>query len=171
MINFFKRLSLGRFMLMASLIIVLVLQFSGKSVLAVEISKIDRTVPMNEAGDIIILSENQIANGQQKFNKACASCHLDGGTKPNPDINLSTEVLSLATPRRDNLEGLVDYLKHPTTYDGLESLEDLHPSMARSDLFTRMRDLTEDDLVDVSGYVLAQPNLAGRAWATGKPGR
>jgi photosystem II cytochrome c550 len=35
---------------------------------------------------------------------------------------LDPEALSLATPRRDNIDALVDYLKNPTSYDGLESI-------------------------------------------------
>jgi photosystem II cytochrome c550 len=42
-------------------------------------------------------------------------------TKTNPNVGLDPEALSLATPR-DNIDALVDYLKNPTSYDGLESI-------------------------------------------------
>jgi photosystem II cytochrome c550 len=36
-------------------------------------------------------------------------------TKTNPNVGLEPEALSLATPRRDSMDALVDYLKNPTT--------------------------------------------------------
>jgi photosystem II cytochrome c550 len=50
-------------------------------------------------------------------------------TKTNPNVGLDSEALSLATPRRNSVSSLVDYLKNPTTYDGLESIAEIHPSI------------------------------------------
>jgi photosystem II cytochrome c550 len=171
MILFFEKFIFKRFFLVSALIGVLTFQISTPVAFAIEISEAARTVPLNASGDPITLSEQRISNGQRKFNGTCSSCHLDGVTKPNPDVNLSLESLALAVPPRNNLEGFVDYLNHPTTYDGQASLEELHPSKSRADLFPKMKNLTEDDLVDMAGYVLAQPNIVGRLWASGKPGR
>jgi photosystem II cytochrome c550 len=171
MVCIFKKTILKQIFLVAGLAVFLTVQIAARPALAIEISEAARTVPLNASGDVVTLSEKQISNGRKKFNGTCSACHLDGITKPNPDINLAPQVLALATPPRNNLEGIVDYLHQPTTYDGLDSLEELHPSKGRTDLFPRMKNLTEDDLVDISGYVLAQPNIIGRLWASGKPGR
>ena len=56
-------------------------------------------------------------------------------TKTNPDVDLSPSTLAAAIPERDNIEGILNYLDDPTTYDGLESLAALHPSTLRSDFF------------------------------------
>ena len=37
-------------------------------------------------------------------------------------------------------------MKNPTTFDGLESIAELHPSIRSADIFPKMRSLTEDDL-------------------------
>jgi photosystem II cytochrome c550 len=49
--------------------------------------------------------------------------------KTNPNVGLDPEALALASPTRNTIEGLVDYLKNPTTYDGLESIAEIHPSV------------------------------------------
>jgi len=139
--------------------------------IAIEIDPDIRTVPLNDSGDQVMLTLKQLARGQRQFNSSCAQCHLDGGTKTNPDVNLSPQKLASATPPRNNQEGIVDYLKNPTSYDGSESIAELHPSTMRSDLFPRMRDLTEEDLRAIAGYILVQPKVIGNQWAGGKPKR
>jgi photosystem II cytochrome c550 len=128
-------------------------------------------VPLNVAGDQITLSTKQLTQGQQKFNSSCAQCHLDGTTKTNPSIDLSPTTLAFATPSRNTVESVVDYLKNPTTYDGLQDISELHPSTERTDLFPKMRDLTEDDLTAIAGYILVRPKIVGAQWAGGKPKR
>lgn len=139
--------------------------------IAVEIDEATRTVPLNASGDQINLTIEQLAVGQRKFNGSCSSCHLAGGTKTNPDIDLGPQTLALATPPRNHIESIVDYLENPTTYDGLQSIEEFHPSTSRSDLFPRMEDLTEEDLTAIAGYILVQPKIIGDQWAGGKPKR
>lgn len=138
---------------------------------AVEIDKSIRTVPLNTAGEQITLTTEQLAIGQRQFNGSCAQCHLEGGTKTNPSVDLGPETLALATPSRNNLASIVDYLEEPTTYDGLKSITDLHPSTSRTDLFPKMRDLTEEDLTAIAGYILVQPKIVGDQWSGGKPKR
>lgn len=144
--------------------------FVDKAV-AGEISKANRTVPLNESGEQITLTAEQLTVGQRKFNGSCASCHLDGATKPNPDVDLGPQRLALAIPPRNNIESMIDYLENPTTYDGLNPIAELHPSLSRLDLFPKMKDLTEDDLVAIAGYILVQPKIIGDQWAGGKPRR
>ena len=101
--------------------LVLVFSFMN-SAIAVEIEESVRTVPLNDAGDQVTLTIEELSRGQQKFNSNCAQCHIDGGTKPNPDVDLSTQTLAKATPSRNSVASILDYLENPTTYDGLRSL-------------------------------------------------
>ncbi|AMW29348.1 MULTISPECIES: photosystem II cytochrome c-550 [Arthrospira] len=135
---------------------------------ALELTEELRTFPINAQGDTAVLSLKEIKKGQQVFNAACAQCHALGVTKTNPDVNLSPEALALATPPRDNIAALVDYIKNPTTYDGFVEISELHPSLKSSDIFPKMRNISEDDLYNVAGYILLQPKVRGEQWGGGK---
>lgn len=133
-----------------------------------ELDDATRTVPVNENGDTMVLSRKQADDGSRLFGKTCASCHALGVTKTNPNFDLSTETLSLATPRRDTVEGLVDYMKDPTTYDGEISIAEIHPSKRSADIYPNMRNLTDDDLTAIAGHILIQPKVMGEKWGGGK---
>lgn len=135
---------------------------------AVELSEAVRTVPLNGQGDTAVLSLKQVQEGKRLFNYACAQCHAGGVTKTNQNVGLDPEALALATPPRNNIEGLVDYLHNPTTYDGEEEIAELHPSTKSADIYAAMRNLSEDDLVAISGHVLLQPKIVGDKWGGGK---
>ncbi|MEH2063063.1 MAG: photosystem II cytochrome c-550 [Nostoc sp.] len=135
---------------------------------AVELDKATRTVPLNTQGDTVVLSLKQVKEGKRLFNNACAQCHAGGVTKTNQNVGLTPEDLALATPNRNNVEGLVDYLKNPTTYDGEEEISEIHPSIKSADIFTVMRNLTDDDLEAIAGHVLLQPKIVGTKWGGGK---
>lgn len=135
---------------------------------AVELSEAVRTVPLNGQGDTTVLSLKQVQEGKRLFNYACAQCHAGGVTKTNQNVGLDPEALALATPPRNNIEGLVDYLHNPTTYDGEEEIAELHPSTKSADIYAAMRNLSEDDLVAISGHVLLQPKIVGDKWGGGK---
>jgi len=135
---------------------------------AAELDKATRTLSLNNQGDTFVLSLQQIKKGKRLFSDACAQCHLGGGTKTDPNIDLSEEALSLATPPRNNVESMVDYMKNPTTYDGQQSIAETHPSLKSSDIFPEMRNLADDDLKALAGYILLQPKVAGDRWAGGK---
>ena len=135
---------------------------------ALELDETIRTVPLNEQGDTIVLSLKQVKEGKRLFNYACAQCHAGGVTKTNQNVGLEPEALAGATPKRNNVAGLVDYLKNPTTYDGETEISEIHPSIKSADIFTVMRNLTEDDLVAISGHVLLQPKVVGTRWGGGK---
>jgi photosystem II cytochrome c550 len=141
--------------------------FTGGAI-AAELDAATRTVPLNDAGDTTTLSLKQVAQGKRMFNYACGQCHVGGITKTDPNIGLDPETLALASPARDNLESLVDYMKNPTTYDGLDSIAELHPSTQSTDIFPKMRNLTEDDLVAIAGHILLQPKVVGVKWGGGK---
>ena len=146
----------------------MVSQWFATPALAAELDEATRTVPLNEQGDTIVLSPDQVARGRRQFNYACATCHVAGITKTNPTVGLDPESLAGALPRRDNVDSLVDYLKNPTTYDGLTEISQLHPSLQSTDIFPKMRSLTEDDLVAIGGYILIQPKVIGSLWGGGK---
>ena len=135
---------------------------------ALELDETIRTVPLNEQGDTIVLSLKQVKEGKRLFNYACAQCHAGGVTKTNQNVGLEPEALAGATPKRNNVAGLVDYLKNPTTYDGETEISEIHPSIKSADIFTVMRNLTEDDLVAISGHILLQPKVVGTRWGGGK---
>ncbi len=139
--------------------------------IAAQIDPVTRTVPLNTSGESVTLTMKQLAIGQRKFNSSCSQCHIDGMSKTNPDVDLGPQTLAAATPERNSIEGIVDYLHEPTTYDGLRSLAELHPSTLKSDLFPRMRNLTDEDLTAIAGYILTQPAIVGEQWSGGKPKR
>ncbi|WP_250121205.1 photosystem II cytochrome c-550 [Chroococcidiopsis sp. CCMEE 29] len=138
------------------------------SATAVELSENIRTVPLNDQGDTTVLSLKQVQEGKRLFNFACAQCHVGGVTKTNQNVGLDPESLALATPPRDNIEGLVDYMHNPTSYDGEEEISELHPSTKSADIYPAMRNLKEDDLVAIAGHILVQPKVVGQKWGGGK---
>ncbi|TYQ30438.1 photosystem II cytochrome c-550 [Pseudanabaena sp. UWO310] len=135
---------------------------------ALELNEATRTVPLNDRGDTIVISLTQVKEGKRLFNYACAQCHAGGITKTNQNVGLSPEDLSGALPNRNNLKGLVDYLKNPTTYDGAIEISELHPSIKSSDIFPQMRNLSDEDLESIAGHILLQPKIVGIKWGGGK---
>jgi photosystem II cytochrome c550 len=126
-----------------------------------------RTVPLNSTKTVTLTPE-QTKRGKRLFINTCSICHTGGITKTNPNVGLDSEALSLATPTRNTIEGLVDYMKNPTTYDGLESIAEIHPSIRSADIFPKMRTLTEDDLFAIAGHILIQPKIVAEKWGGGK---
>ncbi|CAM9091984.1 unnamed protein product [Discosporangium mesarthrocarpum] len=153
-----------------SLLLTLVCTFNLFSpvVLAIELDEATRTITVDKAGKQIVLSSEQVKRGKRLFNASCSQCHVGGVTKTNPNLGLDPEALSLASPARNTIEGLVDYMKEPTTYDGLESIAENHPSIKSADIFPRMRALSEDDLVAIAGHILLQPKVVSEKWGGGK---
>jgi len=141
--------------------------FSGTA-LAIDLDEATRTVVADSAGNSVVLSPEQVKRGKRLFNATCGACHVGGITKTNPNIGLDPEALSLATPRRDNISALVDYLKNPTTYDGLESIAEVHPSIKSADIYPRMRSLTDEDLYSIAGHILLSPKVITEKWGGGK---
>ncbi len=160
-----------RLILLVLVTIAVVCQVAIGSAAAIEIDRDTRTVQQNEAGEQMTLSVEQIQEGKRLFNFACAGCHIAGETKTDPNVDLSPKVLALATPPRDNIEALVDYLHHPTTYDGEVDIGEIHPSTEHGEFFPVMRNLTDENLVAIAGHILTQPKIIGQKWAGGKPKR
>jgi photosystem II cytochrome c550 len=148
---------------------VFLLSFSFSfSALAIELDEATRTVALDAAGNGVVLTPEQVKRGKRLFNASCGSCHTGGITKTNPNIGLDPEGLGLATPNRNSIAGLVDYMKNPTTYDGLESIAEVHPSIASADIFPKMRSLSEEDLFAIAGHILVQPQIVSEKWGGGK---
>ncbi|MGY2726217.1 photosystem II cytochrome c-550 [Thermostichus sp. OS-CIW-26] len=104
----------------------------------------------------ITFTEAQLAKGKKLFKTACAQCHVGGQTYPNPDVSLKLSDLEGATPPRDNVLAIVDYIKNPVTYDGVESLLEYHPNTQLTSEYPRLRNLTDEDLKLIAGYILVQ---------------
>jgi len=134
---------------------------------AIELDEASRTVQLNSSKTVVLTPE-QVKRGKRLFVNTCSICHTGGITKTNPNVGLDSEALSLATPTRNTIEGLVDYMKNPTTFDGLESIAEIHPSIRSADIFPKMRTLTEDDLYAIAGHILVSPKILAEKWGGGK---
>ena len=135
---------------------------------AIDLDEATRTVVTDSSGSTTVLTPEQVKRGKRLFNATCGACHTGGITKTNPNVGLDPEALSLATPRRDSIAGLVDFLKNPTSYDGLESIAEIHPSLKSADIYPRMRSLTDDDLYAIAGHIMLQPKIVTEKWGGGK---
>lgn len=141
---------------------------NSTAALAIELDEASRTIPLDTSGKTAVLTPEQVKRGKRLFNSSCGTCHTGGITKTNPNVGLDAEALSFATPARDNIAGLVDYMKNPTTYDGLESIAEIHPSILSADIFPKMRSLTDEDMYSIAGHILLQPKVVAEKWGGGK---
>ncbi len=129
---------------------------------AVELDEATRSIPLDTTGKTATLTTQEVTSGQRLFNLQCTKCHLQGKTKTNNNVSLGLEDLAGAEPSRDNLLALVDYLESPTSYDGEDSLLELHPNITRPDLYPELKNFTKDDLYNIAGYMLIAPRLDQR---------
>ncbi len=165
--NFFNFM-LKKFSHIASILFVSIFGLLVTTASAIDLDEATRTVVKDGSNKTVVLTPEQVKRGKRLFNATCGACHTGGITKTNPNIGLDPEALSLATPRRDNLDALVDFLKNPTSYDGLESIAEVHPSIKSADLYPRMRSVTDDDLYAIAGHILLQPKIVTEKWGGGK---
>jgi len=154
--------------LIGSFVASLLLSTNVSPVNALELDEDTRTVPLDAKGNSVVMTPEQVKRGKRLFNNACGTCHVGGLTKTNPNVGLDTESLSLATPARDNITNLVGYFKDPYTYDGLDSISEVHPSIKSADIFPKMRSLTDEDLFAIAGHILLQPKVVNEKWGGGK---
>jgi photosystem II cytochrome c550 len=139
-----------------------------QTVNALELDEDTRTVTLDAKGNTVVMTPEQVKRGKRLFNNACAICHVGGLTKTNPNVGLDVEALSLATPPRDNVTSLVAYFKDPMSYDGTDSISEIHPSIKSADIFPKMRSLTDEDLFAIAGHILLQPKVVNEKWGGGK---
>ena len=135
---------------------------------AIDLDEATRTVVVDSTGVTVVLTPEQVKRGKRLFNATCGACHLGGITKTNPNVGLDPEALSFATPRRDNINSLVDFMKNPTTYDGLDSIAEVHPSIKSADIYPRMRSLTDEDLYSIASHIMLAPKILSEKWGGGK---
>mmetsp|Transcript_94658 Transcript_94658/g.263312 ORF Transcript_94658/g.263312 Transcript_94658/m.263312 type:complete len:236 (+) Transcript_94658:41-748(+) len=128
----------------------------------------DVAIPVDGKGKTVNLTREEILRGKRLFNAACATCHVGGGTRTNQNVGLGYEELSGAQPTRNTVDGLVDYLNSPTTYDGLKDISEVHPSIRGADLWPKMRSMKQKDLYDISAYILYQNFTIPEKWGGGK---
>lgn len=151
-----------------TLISLFLVTFANKTAFAVDLDEAIRTIPIDGKGKTATLSLEEVKRGKRLFNASCGQCHIGGITKTNPNVGLEPEALSLATPARDNVSALIDYMKNPTSYDGLESIAEIHPSIKSADIYPKMRSLSEEDLYAIAGHILLQPRIISEKWGGGK---
>jgi len=159
---------LKKYSQIVSILFIGIFSFFVTTASAIDLDEATRTVVQDSNGKTSVLTPEQVKRGKRLFNATCGACHLGGITKTNPNVGLDPEALSLATPRRDSIDGLVDFLKNPTTYDGLESIAEVHPSIKSADIYPRMRSVTDDDLTAIAGHILLQPKIITEKWGGGK---
>jgi photosystem II cytochrome c550 len=147
--------------------IVFLVQFVP-AVQAAEMDVATRTIPSSADGKTLTLSLKQVSEGKRLFQYACAQCHAGGVTKTDPNVGLDPEALDLATPPRNTVAALVDYMKNPTSYDGTQEIAEMHPSMKSKDNFAEMRNMTDADLEQIAGHILMMPKVVGDRWGGGK---
>lgn len=151
-----------------SILFLYIFSFFVSTAFAIDLDEATRTVVKDSTGKTVVLTPEQVKRGKRLFNATCGACHVGGISKTNPNVGLDPEALSLATPRRDNIDSLIDYLNNPTSYDGLESIAEVHPSIKSADLYPRMRSMTDEDLYAMSGHILLQPKIVTEKWGGGK---
>ncbi|MDY6936669.1 MAG: photosystem II cytochrome c-550 [Cyanobacteriota bacterium] len=159
---------LKRYIWLVVATVFLAFQIFIDSAIALDLDKETRTVLLNDNDEQVTLTLKEAKQGQKLYGSICAQCHPAGRTKTNPNVQLDKKSLAFATPRRDTIEGLVDYMKNPTTYDGEIEIYEFHPSIRSADIFKEMRNLSDDDLYAMAGHILIQPKLRGIAWGGGK---
>jgi len=164
----FNKTMLKKYFIHFTLAFLCLFNIFNANVLAIDLDEATRTVTLDGSGKTTVLTPEQVKRGKRLFNTTCGACHVGGITKTNPNIGLDPEALSLASPRRDNITALVDYLKNPTSYDGLDSIAEVHPSIKSADIYPRMRSLTDDDLYSIAGHIMLQPRIITEKWGGGK---
>lgn len=159
---------LKRLILVAVATLVFTVQCFVGNANALNLSVDSRTIQADATGTQVTFSNERVAKGERIFTDTCASCHNGGRTKTNPNVTLSGDSLAGAEPPRNSVAGIVDYLKHPTSYDGENDLYELHPNTARPEIYASMRNLSDEDLENVSAFILSQQKVRGFLWGSGK---
>jgi photosystem II cytochrome c550 len=88
--------------------------------------KVTEPVPLklDLEGDTQLFSAAELSSGKKVFEDSCLTCHVGGATLPNPSVPLSLKALQGATPPRDTIATLVEFMRNPMLYDGsAESFE------------------------------------------------
>jgi photosystem II cytochrome c550 len=152
--------------LLAGACLGLLVVFAAPGVASADVS--DIVIPVDAGGKTTTLDKEQLVRGKRLFNQACAQCHVGGSTRTNQNVTLQFEELGNALPARNTVSSLIDYMKQPTTYDGLVDISETHPSIKAGDIWPTMRSMKESDLYDISAYILYQCQNIPEKWGGGK---
>ena len=95
--------------------------------------KFEKTASIKSKSSEFEADEKGIKEKTKAYN-AVIQYEQNLGQKGNRQIHLLIGV----NPEKF-VAALVDYLKNPTTYDGLESIAEIHPSIKSADIYPRMR--------------------------------
>lgn len=76
------------------------------------------SLPLDGKGQTKLFSGEDLSFGKELFEAHCLNCHVGGATLPDPTVSLALNTLAGATPARDNIDGIVNFLRSPMTYDG-----------------------------------------------------
>jgi photosystem II cytochrome c550 len=121
--------------------------------------KTEITLPLDDQGQTRSFSVEDLSQGKKIFENSCSNCHVGGTTLPNPPISLSLQVLAKATPSRDTVNRLVEFMRQPMTYDGSEE-ELLCRQVPESWL-------NQTQAENLAGFILRAAQIAP-GWATEK---
>merc|ERR1712149_162287 len=97
----------------------------------------DVAIPVDGKGKTTNLTKEELIRGKRLFNVACGTCHVGGGTRTNQSVGLGIEELSGTFPPRNTIDSLV-------------------PFIIAADLWPKMRSMKQQDLYDISAYILYQ---------------
>lgn len=78
------------------------------------------SLQLDDQGNTRSFTPDDVSSGKRLFEKNCLNCHVGGATLPNPIVSLSQTALQGATPPRNNINSLVNYIRQPMVYDGSE---------------------------------------------------
>ena len=78
------------------------------------------SLDLDGQGETAQFSPEDLSAGKELFEANCLNCHVGGATLPDPTVSLSFDDLAGAMPPRNNINGLVAFLRQPMTYDGSE---------------------------------------------------
>ena len=76
------------------------------------------SLALDGKGQTKSFSGEDLSFGKELFEAHCLNCHVGGATLPDPTVSLALNTLAGATPPRDNINGIVNFLREPMTYDG-----------------------------------------------------
>lgn len=108
------------------------------------IAKEPVAVKYTDVGETKTYTPEEFEKGKELFKENCIYCHVGGSTAQDPRVTLSTDDLAGATPPRDSVVAIADYMRNPMTYDGSDI-----------SIWCRQVDwLSRDDLEILGAFVL-----------------
>lgn len=117
------------------------------------------TMTMDKAGTTKVFSYDEMLEGKELFGQNCLSCHVGGTTLSSPSVSLAMENLKGATPPRDTVNALMEYMRHPLAYDGSDENYSCREVSA---------DWLNDDQVEKIGAFMLRAAEYAKGWGTAR---